>query len=165
MTPRLLCFGFFFATLFASLPAQTTSSGSPNPDEQLRYVVYLSRHGVRSPTGKPAQYNTYSVASWPDWDVPPGYLIPHGYHLMELFGAYDRVQLAGEGLILPQGCSGANLTSIGGLLDLDRIADRRRNDTPPGGALVFELWKNLKSGEFSVRTHFTVQTLEQMRIH
>lgn len=386
MTRRHLCFGFFFAVLFASLPAQTVPSESPNSSEELRFVVYLSRHGVRSPTGQPDQYNTYSVASWPDWDVPPGYLTPHGFHLMELFGAYDRVQLASEGLVLPQGCGGAgavtfytdsdqrtretgkalaegflpgcsvsvrslpegttdplfhpnpkefaanpalataaiagrigndpanltvaynpeisaldkllatcgvpsatpkkrkslydvpsslapgkgdhlaelrgplytasslaenllleytqgmstdhvgwgcvdgkevrsliglhtaatdftlrtpaiakfqasnllghillslqqatlnkdipgapgkptdrvlflvghdtNLTSIGGLLNLDWIADGRRDDTPPGGALVFELWKNRKSGEYSVRTYFTVQTLEQMR--
>lgn len=56
-----------------------------------------------------------------------------------------------------------NLTSIGGLLNLDWIADGRRNDTPPGGTLVFELWKNQTSGRYSVRTYFTVQTLEQMR--
>ena len=56
-----------------------------------------------------------------------------------------------------------NLTSIGGLLGLTWIADGRRDDTPPGGALVFELWKNRKSGEYSIRTYFTVQTLEQMR--
>jgi hypothetical protein len=39
----------------------------------------------------------------------------------------------------------------------------RRDDTPPGGALAFELWRNRKTGEFSVRCYFTVQTLEQMR--
>lgn len=112
MTRRLLSFSFFLAILFASLPAQTTSSVTPNPDEQLKYVVYLSRHGVRSPTGKPAQYNAYSAASWPDLDVPPGYLTAHGYHLMELFGAYDRVQLAGEGLVLPRGCGGADTVTL-----------------------------------------------------
>lgn len=56
-----------------------------------------------------------------------------------------------------------NLTTIGGLLGLTWIADGRRDDTPPGGALEFELWKDRKSGEFSVTTYFTVQTLEQMR--
>jgi 4-phytase/acid phosphatase len=56
-----------------------------------------------------------------------------------------------------------NLTSIAGLLGLTWIADGRRDDTPPGGALVFELWKERKGGEFSVRTYFTVQSLEQMR--
>jgi 4-phytase/acid phosphatase len=56
-----------------------------------------------------------------------------------------------------------NLTNIAGLLNLTWIADGRRDDTPPGGALIFELWRNRKTGQFSVRTYFTVQTLEQMR--
>jgi 4-phytase/acid phosphatase len=56
-----------------------------------------------------------------------------------------------------------NLTNIAGLLNLTWIADGRRDDTPPGGALIFELWRDRKSGQFSVRTFFTVQTLEQMR--
>ena len=56
-----------------------------------------------------------------------------------------------------------NLTNVAGLLNLTWIADGRRDDTPPGGALIFELWRDRKTGEFSVRTYFTVQTLEQMR--
>ena len=32
---------------------------------ELKFVVYLSRHGVRSPSGKAAQYNLYSAAPWP----------------------------------------------------------------------------------------------------
>jgi 4-phytase/acid phosphatase len=56
-----------------------------------------------------------------------------------------------------------NLTNVAGLLNLSWIADGRRDDTPPGGALIFELWQDSKTREFSVRTYFTVQTLEQMR--
>jgi hypothetical protein len=56
-----------------------------------------------------------------------------------------------------------NLTTVSGLLGLTQIADGRRDDTPPGGALAFELWKDRKSRAFSVRTYFTVQTIEQMR--
>jgi 4-phytase/acid phosphatase len=41
--------------------------------------------------------------------------------------------------------------------------DGRRNDTPPGGALVFELWKKRGSDEYLVRSYYTAQTLEQMR--
>jgi 4-phytase/acid phosphatase len=48
-------------------------------------------------------------------------------------------------------------------LNLTWIADGRRDDTPPGGALIFELWRNRRTGQFSVQTYFTVQTLEQMR--
>jgi len=56
-----------------------------------------------------------------------------------------------------------NLSNIGGALGLDWLIDGRRNDTPPGGALVFELWKKHGADEFSVRTYYAAQTLEQMR--
>ena len=92
--------------------AQATPSASSNADLDLKYVVYLSRHGVRSPTGKPAQYNAYSLAPWPEWDVPPGYLTQHGYQLMKLFGAYDRLQLASEGLLVAKGCEDASRVTI-----------------------------------------------------
>ena len=107
MSRRLLYVAGFLAILSASLPAQTAHTASPNPAENIKFVVYLSRHGVRSPTGKPAQYNAYSAASWPDWDVPPGYLTAHGYQLMQIFGAYDRLLLSGEGLLSATGCEDA----------------------------------------------------------
>ena len=56
-----------------------------------------------------------------------------------------------------------NLTNIAGLLDLTWIVDGRRDDTPPGGALIFELWKTGATGNYSVRTYYSAQTLEQMR--
>ncbi len=34
---------------------------------------------------------------------------------------------------------------------------------PIQGALVFEVWRKPSSGEYSVRTYFSAQTLEQMR--
>jgi len=57
-----------------------------------------------------------------------------------------------------------NIENIAGALDLTWIVDGRRDDTPPGGALIFELWRNNISGAYSVRTYFTAQTLEQMRM-
>jgi 4-phytase / acid phosphatase len=80
--------------------------------EQLQFVVYLSRHGVRSPTGKPGRYDAYSVRPWPTWDVPPGDLTPHGFTLMKLFGAYDRAQLAKEGLLAGSGCDDSSRVTI-----------------------------------------------------
>jgi 4-phytase / acid phosphatase len=78
----------------------------PGPHEaQLMFVVVLSRHGVRSPTGDPDRYAKYSRASWPQWDVPPGYLTPHGFEAMKLFGAWDRSQLSREGLLGAAGCA------------------------------------------------------------
>jgi 4-phytase/acid phosphatase len=58
----------------------------------------------------------------------------------------------------------ANLSNIAGMLDLAwLLPGYQPNDTPPGGALVFELWRQPAGGEYSVRTYYTAQTLEQMR--
>lgn len=95
---------FLFVMLSA---AQTAACSTANAGSRLRLVVYVTRHGVRSPTGKPAQYNTYSAAPWPEWPVQPGYLTAHGYELMRLFGAYDRIQLSAAGLLMPAGCADA----------------------------------------------------------
>jgi 4-phytase/acid phosphatase len=56
-----------------------------------------------------------------------------------------------------------NQENIAGLLNLAWIIDGRLDDTPPGGALIFELWQNRATRQYSVRTYFTAQTLEQMR--
>lgn len=56
-----------------------------------------------------------------------------------------------------------NLENVAGMLNLTWIIDGRRDDTPPGGALVFEVWRDRSTGSDSVRLYFTAQTLEQMR--
>jgi 4-phytase/acid phosphatase len=55
-----------------------------------------------------------------------------------------------------------NIVTVAGALGIDWIADGRVDDSPPGGALIFELWRSPKTGPF-VRLAFTAQTLEQMR--
>jgi len=97
----LLLLSFLFALTAA---AQTVSQAAAVKDSELKFVVYVSRHGVRSPTGKPEQYNPYSKDKWPAWDVAPGYLTGHGYRLMELFGTYDRMELSSQGLLSATGC-------------------------------------------------------------
>lgn len=101
-----------FGLATAQLPAQSVSSAPSDKDEELRFVVYLSRHGVRSPTGKPAQYNPYSSATWPTWNVKPGYLTAHGYRLMQIFGSYDRKQISDEGLFAATGCQDASRITL-----------------------------------------------------
>ncbi len=98
--------------LCAPLAAQTGAAPSAGRDADLQLVVVLTRHGVRAPTAKPEVYNQFSAAPWPQWDVPPGYLTPHGYQLMKLFGAWDRVKLSGEGLLAPSGCADAASVAI-----------------------------------------------------
>ena len=74
---------------------------------RLTYVVIVSRHGVRSPTWENSRLNQYSAEPWPEWDVPPGNLTPHGRRLIELMGSYYREWLAGEHLLGTQGCQDA----------------------------------------------------------
>jgi 4-phytase/acid phosphatase len=108
-------------TLQAQIAAKT-------PDEELKFVVIVSRHGVRSPTGKLDQLNQYSREPWPAWSVPPGYLTEHGAQLMKLFGAYDRELLAAQGLLAPSGCEDASKIKI--------VADSDQRTRETGKALA-----------------------------
>jgi 4-phytase/acid phosphatase len=56
-----------------------------------------------------------------------------------------------------------NVAAIAASLGLSWVVDGRRDDTPPGGALVFELWKRRGAESYSVRTYYQAQTLDQMR--
>ena len=56
-----------------------------------------------------------------------------------------------------------NLSNIAGILGISwLLSDYQPAETPPGGALVCELWQQA-GGEFEVSTYFTAQSLEQMR--
>jgi 4-phytase/acid phosphatase len=54
-----------------------------------------------------------------------------------------------------------NLSNVSGMLGLSwLLPGYQADDTPPGGALVFSLWKS--AGRYSVRLQFAAQTLDQM---
>jgi 4-phytase/acid phosphatase len=74
------------------------------PPPQLRYVVIVSRHGVRSPMWTSERLNQYAAEPWPEWSVPPGNLTPHGRVLMQLMGGYYREWLSSEHLLNQRGC-------------------------------------------------------------
>jgi 4-phytase/acid phosphatase len=118
-----------FAILFCvSIAMPAPAQNSSTSGERLQYVIYLSRHGVRSPTKKPAEYARYAAAPWPEWPVQPGYLTPHGYELMKLFGAYDRMKLSGDGLLASTGCEDAARVTI--------VADSDQRTRETGMALA-----------------------------
>ena len=125
-----------FLLITVSLTAQSARQPSTRPEVELKFVVYVSRHGVRSPTGNPEQYSAYSNAAWPVWDVPPGYLTAHGYRLMELFGAYDRLKLSSQGLMNSTGCDDAAHVTI--------YADSDQRTRESGKALAAGLFPGCK---------------------
>jgi 4-phytase/acid phosphatase len=96
----------------AGVAAQGAGGASADRKADLKFVVALSRHGVRSPIGSTDLLHKYSAAAWPKWDVKPSYLTPHGYELMKLFGGWDREKFAGQGLFAGSGCGDAGHVSI-----------------------------------------------------
>jgi 4-phytase/acid phosphatase len=79
-------------------------AAGPAAPPQLRYVVIITRHGVRSPTWTRERLNQYSSEPWPEWNVPPGNLTPHGRVLMQLMGSYYREWLSSGHLLSETGC-------------------------------------------------------------
>lgn len=92
------------AAILAALLAALPVAAAP---PELKYVVIITRHGVRSPTWDMARLNQYSSEPWPQWGAPPGNLTPHGRALILLMGAYYREWLSGEHLLSRQGCQDA----------------------------------------------------------
>jgi len=67
----------------------------------LKLVVVVTRHGIRSPTANATQaaLGKYAAEPWPEWTVPAGYLTDHGKRAMQLMGAYYRALYVQQGLL------------------------------------------------------------------
>ncbi len=57
-----------------------------------------------------------------------------------------------------------NLSNLSGMLGLRwSLPGYQPDDTPPGGALIFSLWREPASGEYFLKLRYVAQTLDQMR--
>jgi 4-phytase/acid phosphatase len=95
------------AVCWISSLAMGAQAKKQDSEEHLKFVLILTRHGVRSPTWSNARLNEYSSQPWPEWPVEPGFLTPHGKQLMTLFGGYYRTDFARRGLLSDSGCADA----------------------------------------------------------
>jgi len=89
------------------LPAQSQTSADHGKDE-LRFTLVLSRHGVRPPLTATSTLDLHSSDPWPEWEVPLGYLTPHGAMAIHQMGAYMRLEFARNGLLPAAGCPNNN---------------------------------------------------------
>lgn len=56
-----------------------------------------------------------------------------------------------------------NLSNLSGMLGLKwKLDGYQPDDTPPGGALIFSLWRD-RGGRYSVKLRYVAQSLDQMR--
>ncbi len=74
-------------------------------------------------------------------------------------GAFDTV---GTRLVYIGGHD-SDLSYIGALFGLHWTVDGITDDTPPDSQIVFELWQNAKSKEYTVRLFYRAQTYDQLR--
>jgi 4-phytase/acid phosphatase len=106
-----------------SIVPPARAQAKPETDARLKFVLVLTRHGVRSPTWTNDRLDEYSRDPWPKWEVAPGELTPHGKILMTQFGTYYRASLADRGLLSLDGCADA------GKVYIAADTDNRTDDT------------------------------------
>jgi 4-phytase/acid phosphatase len=90
------------AALLAIPASQPATAATPDP--VLEKVIFLARHGIRSPTKSNNELSKYSEQVWPEWTVAPGELTKHGAQTATDMGFYLRRRYSAQGLLAPQGC-------------------------------------------------------------
>ena len=86
---------------------QATASQQTKTNSDVKMVVVLMRHGVRSPT-HPGELNPYASQAWPTWNVPGGYLTSRGARLVRQFGTNYRRVYGGMPLFAASRCPAKN---------------------------------------------------------
>ena len=89
---RLACFVLSIALFPCLVNAQSMT---------LERVVIVMRHGVRPPTKDQPLPPVYTAQAWPKWDVPAGWLTPHGEQAIAKLATFDARNYSA---LLGQGC-------------------------------------------------------------
>lgn len=100
---RKLLLATLLITAASLVPAQAPTPRN-HAQDKLRFTLILSRHGVRPPLKAASVLDLRSSSAWPEWEVPLGYLTPHGAEALRQMGAYMRLDLARKGLFSAAGC-------------------------------------------------------------
>jgi 4-phytase/acid phosphatase len=87
--------------------AQQQSSVEQTAEEQVRAVVILARHGVRTPIESETRSGVFNAQPWPAWPTEPGLLTPHGIEALKRMGEFYRQRYA----TLLEGCSSVRVES------------------------------------------------------
>ena len=74
-------------------------AGPESSSDELRLVIVLTRHGVRSPLATNEALSSLSSQPWPKWEVAPGIQTPHGNELVAMMGDYYRARFIREGAL------------------------------------------------------------------
>jgi len=99
------------ATLIAAALVLAAGAAEAAPLHLVR-VVLVTRHGVRPPTQGNDELAKYSDKAWPDWEVKPGELTPHGGETVKLVIATVRDAYRAQGLLPRTGCAGARQVTV-----------------------------------------------------
>jgi len=85
-----------------SLVAQRPASA-----DELRAVVIVARHGVRTPIESETRSGVFNAQPWPTWPTDPGLLTPHGIAALKRMGEFYRQRYG----TLIEGCGSVHVES------------------------------------------------------
>jgi 4-phytase / acid phosphatase len=66
--------------------------GQNDPNDEIRSVIILDRHGVRAPIESETRSSAYNAQPWPAWPTEPGVLTEHGANALKLLADYYRAR-------------------------------------------------------------------------
>ncbi len=94
--------------LFLLVTVKAWGQTTPQDSDELRRVVILARHGVRSPIDSETRSSAFNAQPWPEWPVEPGTLTPHGIEALKRMGEFYRQRYAA---LFTEGCNSVYVES------------------------------------------------------